>query len=777
MPRVHSPSLGPSRQTPPSRNRIVARHSPKVLTACLTCRQRKVKCSGTNPCSYCSKRKIECSFSEHGKRRAYSVARIEYLEAQLASYENASPVLSPASQAGEAVFPLGAETPAMTPARTRTRSSSIRIGNNAFLVDSLGPPPRTACPDLAVNSTPESSEPSEPSPGSAIVADSSLSSSYTFGSRVQSLLDGSRPGQRRVNAPTAADHLLQPPPRSMHVFDISSLPTEREAFRLLETLVIYIGHTQNHVDAREISDKIGLLYANKQDSANTESLWTLEILLIFAIARLFTGDFGGHAHKTDRFPGYSLFDFVRVRIPPLGQLYSVGRVGVEVLALVAVYLQNIYCKEEAYVYISTALRLAVSHGFHRKPSSGHFLQSEATHINRLWWSIYLQERRLAAATGCPPGISDNVIEQPLPTDSIGFTPAAPMRTSIKLAQVYGQIMTVLYGSTLQAEDTFISNVQSIIRSLYDISDEIPMELATGFPRLRHDLSLRTSAALHLMFYQALLLTIRPVMLHIAQLILSGKPLQPGILYSSPLGKLCRTCTEAARRLLKVLMTLRQNKSLALFGFFDFDGIFSVTFIMILTAILDSACTENQRIHPLPGLGEALDLIQYVAKYENKFAAQWLHEIRTTWAQLCTRLDMPESYRAISRKITPETSISREESASQVADSANVSAEAQTADQGDNTPPTHGTGPGMLNGAFEIGAPEPQSILADLDIWGDINHLWAPLPEDWGTFQDAESAAVPQSLYQNIYGNQHWAFTGEDMGDFAELGRRVGSDPP
>lgn len=60
---------------------------------------------------------------------------------------------------------------------------------------------------------------------------------------------------------------------------------------------------------------------------------------------------------------------------------------------------------------------------------------------------------------------------------------------------------VLYGSTLQTEDTFISNVQSIIRSLYDISDEIPLELTTGMPKLGRELSLRTSAALHLMFYQ------------------------------------------------------------------------------------------------------------------------------------------------------------------------------------------------------------------------------------------------------------------------------------
>ncbi len=135
----------------------------------------------------------------------------------------------------------------------------------------------------------------------------------------------------------------------------------------------------------------------------------------------------------------------------------------------------------------------------------------------------------------------------------------------------------LYGSVLQEEATFVSRVQEIVKDLYDISDEIPVELATGFPMLGHDVSLRTSAALHLIFYhvracqipisfctdkvliQALLLTIRPVMLHMAQLILSGKASHSETLYLSPLGKLCRTCTEAARRLLEVLMTLRQHK--------------------------------------------------------------------------------------------------------------------------------------------------------------------------------------------------------------------------
>lgn len=248
--------------------------------------------------------------------------------------------------------------------------------------------------------------------------------------------------------------------------------------------------------------------------------------------------------------------------------------------------------------------------------------------------------------------------------------------------------------------------------------------------------------------------------------------------------------------------------------------------MILTAILDSACKDPaQQIHPAPGLAEALDLIQYVANSHNTFAAQWLREIRGTWAQLCTRLDMPEGYRAIERRLgvlagarsRPRSRLRsrpRESSTGyrgngsllETAESVNASSlfsaragpvrsGSDSAAYEENTTPARS---GDTVGADFLsvdsaavpdvggGAPDPQSqsILADLDVWSDINHLWAPLPEDWGeVFQnqnenenendDAAANAIPQSLYQNIYGSREWTFTGEDMGDFAELGRHVG----
>ncbi|KAL6884474.1 hypothetical protein GGI43DRAFT_419437 [Trichoderma evansii] len=46
---------------------------PRTSTACLVCRDKKVKCSDTRPCVYCVKRGLDCIFTRPSKRRLYSV--------------------------------------------------------------------------------------------------------------------------------------------------------------------------------------------------------------------------------------------------------------------------------------------------------------------------------------------------------------------------------------------------------------------------------------------------------------------------------------------------------------------------------------------------------------------------------------------------------------------------------------------------------------------------------------------------------------------------------
>lgn len=124
------------------------------------------------------------------------------------------------------------------------------------------------------------------------------------------------------------------------------------------------------------------------------------------------------------------------------------------------------------------------------------------------------------------------------------------------------MLSDLYGHKNHTEEAFVPNVQGIVRRLYEIAKELPAE---GDPRLApsndHDRSIRTLCSLDVFLCQALLLTIRPIMLHVAQLILGGQSITGIGLDSSPLGKLCRTCSEAARKLLRVLLRLKEKKIL------------------------------------------------------------------------------------------------------------------------------------------------------------------------------------------------------------------------
>lgn len=284
------------------------------------------------------------------------------------------------------------------------------------------------------------------------------------------------------------------------------------------------------------------------------------------------------------------------------------------------------------------------------------------------------------------------------------------------------------------------------------------------------------------------------MLHMAQLILSGKASHSETLYLSPLGKLCRTCTEAARRLLEVLMILRQHKFIskylfkaavsepqlmwaplvALFGFFDLDGMSSVSFIMILTEVLDSVCPDDQKIKPTPGLGEALSLMEHVASHGNKFAQQSLDDIRRTWVQLCARLNITRS--ATLTQSAPQSP--RSENGMRNSPSTHQTTNPRNplilphAQQQRRTSLREQLMSGLESPSLEISQNGTQSILADLDIREHMNHLWAPMLVEEVVLQDGDAAAGAPSFYQNLYGNPQWQFTGEGMGDFAEFGRHI-----
>lgn len=169
--------------------------------------------------------------------------------------------------------------------------------------------------------------------------DSYLTSSHTFGSQVQSLLETSNSRQINDHSNAVNSPLILP--------DMQEIPAEDEACRLLEIVIFYIGETQHHFDVREFADRLGAFYANSHDPAQQQTPWFLEMLLVLAIGQLFSG----RTDDQNEIPGSKLFYYAYRSLPALGELYTHGVLGVEILALVAVYLQNLNRKDEAYLHV------------------------------------------------------------------------------------------------------------------------------------------------------------------------------------------------------------------------------------------------------------------------------------------------------------------------------------------------------------------------------------------------------------------------------------------
>uniref|UniRef100_A0A0D2XQ09 Transcription factor domain-containing protein n=1 Tax=Fusarium oxysporum (strain Fo5176) TaxID=660025 RepID=A0A0D2XQ09_FUSOF len=452
-----------------------------------------------------------------------------------------------------------------------------------------------------------------------------------------------------------------------------------------------------------------------------ESLWVLEMILMIAIGTLFDANPEGN----DDFSGVRLFEYAHRNVPTLSDLRFNGKLGIEIFALFAIYLGNMNRKEEAYLYVSCLMA-----------NSGTMADFARRLAPPCAWQFHRSiTERLAAATGNPPSIGDEAINIPLPTDSPGFPPVGPMCTNIRIARATGRILAVLYNPEDESESTFIPHVQDIVKSLYQISQEIPSDAVTDVYNLGRDQSLRTTASLHLMLFQ---------------------------LHASPLGRLSRTCAEAARRQLKVVATLRKRNMIAIFGFYDFEASFSAAFIMILAAILDSVCEESMKINPKPGLTQALEEIQHLADHGNTYARERLQEVKRLWKVMAQKI---ESLQVVN--VSPQGPPGEGQTTNGVAQTNGA------------TPSGFG---GLHRGELLPGdqsQTSPEDFMPlDTDLWDNFSNLWVPMPEvvEGGSQQEMMMGDIPtDDFYKHcysMYNNPDWDLTGEDVGDFAELGRHI-----
>ncbi|OOQ83545.1 hypothetical protein PEBR_35441 [Penicillium brasilianum] len=589
-------------------------------------------------------------------------------------------------------------------------------------------------------------------PVQRITTERDIGSSQDFGNRVQTLFE-----QRSVESPAfirqpckSTRESLFPSERPIlklkqtlgASYPVPNLPSEEEAYQLLHHVLFYFGETQHLFDARDASDQLAIIYENPQESLQNPSIGFLQALLIFALGKLLRGDLDGSSSP----PGFALFTYALDLLPCPSELRAHGVAGIEVLAIITVYLQNIDRRDDAASYIGLAIRLAMLHRLHRKQTFQKLRRSEATHASRLWWTVHMQDKRSMILNGCPLALDDKFVDTFLPTEAPGFPNPFALQINLEVAQIQTRIYSVIYSQESCPKDEFVAGVQDIISALNQLANQIAQGYGFSGALLNQQASkkdLRLSISLYTILYQSIILTLRPIVLHLTKAILSGETTFTNS--GNAFQQLTCTCIEAARRSLELMVLAQKEDMIAKFGFFDLDAIFSAGFIMLLAAIV--ASTNNSRGHhlsflkPTPGILESLQLLDFLAGYHNEAAKARRDQIQRLYDHIPALVE---------------------------------SLQIETGSGG--------------NGQSPFGSSSSQAVQTPLPTGANTSNRHPPLhvqtwdPESGRDMMDSYTASLPmpfpsdaQTMY-SLYQGDDFVLTGADVADFEELQRHLlGSD--
>ncbi|KAJ5549541.1 hypothetical protein N7513_006775 [Penicillium frequentans] len=580
----------------------MAPSTPRSANACETCRKRKVKCTGEKPCRACVKHNLQCIFGTTGRRK-YSEAEVKQLLEKIRIYEErlASVAEDPS---------LSPRAPDPIPSGSSRQHDAVTPGNPATPGNYLqrGQPPEA----LLYNESVDGISPA-----------TDRTSGPAFESQVRSLLHRSKAYASPTSGLYHNTHGLSEPMGWISVrglvdnVDEPSIPSLEESQHLLDQFLYYLGVSQHFFDSRSFSDQMGLLFQTAESrEQQKQTTWYTEYLLVMAMAKLMDVE-----QPTSQPPGSELFSEALKRLPPLHNFGSEGVIVVEILTLVATYLQWCDRKHDAYIYIGLALRLAIALGCNLPENEQSCLPSQCAHRVRLWWTVYMLDRRLSSGLGLAAGADERQLRAGYPRHAVGFQSPVAITINVRIARITDEIMSSLYGSASITQIELVRKIQIILQELYDIGQSFPPSLAMDFSQPLERVT-RTGSSLFLMLFQAIILCTRPILLRRVRLEVQRqqKSLPPEPV-PEILAKLCDTCHEASMRSLAILYSLQQQRTIPRYGFFDLDATFSAAFVLVMGGVLDN--TTDQ---PPPALDQAFHVLKFLSQSGNSAAEQRFQDI-------------------------------------------------------------------------------------------------------------------------------------------------------
>ncbi|CAG8127802.1 unnamed protein product [Penicillium olsonii] len=260
---------------------------------------------------------------------------------------------------------------------------------------------------------------------------------------------------------------------------------------------------------------------------------------------------------------------------------------IESLLLIAYFCQFLNRFHSAYVYVGNALRLALGLGLNYNVPQDQDLHPIASeHRIRIWWTIYTLERFWGSKLGFPMQIHDEDVHVDEPSLAEckaypdQFSDGAYQIAGIQLSRITGDTTGEIYCRKISTE-SFLHREQKLLTQLKQWVQSLPPHL-----RLNPEgASPKHTIHMHLQFNFCVILTIRPVLLHVLTLQMKNPNNQFAEPISPVLATLSEACIHSARHSLALCVNEWTVGSLSKYGYTFPAYLFSAALVLMLSSLL------------------------------------------------------------------------------------------------------------------------------------------------------------------------------------------------
>ncbi|KAF9891423.1 hypothetical protein FE257_004279 [Aspergillus nanangensis] len=434
----------------------------RVWRACESCRKKKVKCDGEDPCKPCSGYGIACTYPETARGSGVVASSpsadvfssrlrsLEEMVAKLAQGQNNEDERRSDSVALSTVTTIPPEqrtvvdAPACQPAITTDDILNIDTSATQNL-DFLD--------DLLTTAIDPSFWPSVPRPlpiqtyadcFGQLEVDTRGETRYVGLGASVCIVDNCAGLRKRIQSGLASKGFE--PQESL----LDSTPTSSPSLNAPSPIGWWAGELP---PAALIDTLVDREYYRNTSRGSAESLGLLYAVLAVAASQI--------ADPSD--PVYNMPDCWRYQAVDVGAHFfslavtslqspatttdlesSLGKnVAVHTVitrALLSVHLTQIGMPREAWKMLSHAVRLGQDMGLHRSPCKFHLPEAQQSTRRRIWWCLYVMDRLLSMNLGRPLAIEDADCDVEMPVPAEGITPG--FIAMIRLCQIIGAVLRV-----------------------------------------------------------------------------------------------------------------------------------------------------------------------------------------------------------------------------------------------------------------------------------------------------------------------------------------------